>query len=114
MLRITTNGRHLNVSLWLCWHSIFGGEEAKIIHQNVRWVFLLPSLRMESPVGTYGGQLGQRNRILEAYHMIQDDKDEHRYLVIDSGPRTPRLLQVRSHLHLPIIQHCYTHTLSKN
>jgi len=105
--RITTNGRHLNVSLWLIWHSLYSKHAAsRIISQNVRWFFFLPSLRLESQLRTFGGQLGMRAQVLYAYNRIQEDKDEHRYLLVDAGPNTPRLLRLRSHIHLPI-QYCY-------
>ena len=42
--RIATNGRHLNLSLWLIWHSLFTKHpSSRIITQNVRYMFFLPS-----------------------------------------------------------------------
>ena len=42
--KLATNGRHLNISLFLIWHSLFNRHPAsRVICQNVRWFFFLPS-----------------------------------------------------------------------
>ncbi len=107
--RIATNGRHLNLSLWLVWHSLFSKHAAsRIICQNVRWFFFLPSLRLESQLRTFGSQVGMKSALLWAFSKCQENMgQDHRYLVVDVGPTTPALLRIRSHLHKPI-QFCYT------
>lgn len=107
--RIATNGRHKNISLWLIWHSLFSKHAAsRIICQNVRWFFFLPSLRLESQLRTFGSQLGMKNRLLWAFAKCQEDvKEDHRYLLIDVGPSTPDLMRLRSSIHTPL-QYCYT------
>ena len=107
--RIATNGRHKNISLWLVWHSLFSRHAAsRIICQNIRWFFFLPSLRLESQLRTFGSQLGMKNRLLWAYGKCQEDQSEdHRYLAVDVGPTTPDILRLRSNLH-QTKQFCYT------
>lgn len=66
--RIATNGRHKNLSLWLVWHSLFSKHAAsRIICQNMRYFYFLPSLRLESQLRSFGTQLGMKNRILWAF-----------------------------------------------
>ena len=107
--RIATNGRHKNLSLWLIWHSLFSKHAAsRVICQNIRWFFFLPSLRLESQLRIFGSQLGIKSRLLWAFAKCQDNvQEDYRYLVIDVGPSTPDLLRLRSHIHVPI-QYCYT------
>lgn len=107
--RIATNGRHLNVSLWLVWHSLYSRHAAsRIICQNVRWFFFLPSMRLGSQLRTFGAQLGMKNQLLWAYAKCQEDPAQaHRYLVVDVGPATPTLLRLRSDIDHPF-QFCYT------
>ena len=107
--RIATNGRHLNLSLWLVWHSLFSKHSAsRIICQNVQYYFFLPSLRLESQLRTFGSQLGMKSRLLGAYRKCQEDLSQsHRYLLVDGGPATPDILRVRSHIH-NVPQYCYT------
>lgn len=106
---IATNGRHKNLSLWLVWHSLFCKHpESRRICQNIRWFFFLPSLRLESQLRSFGSQLGMKSRLLDAYAKCQEDLDEdHRYLLVDSGPRTPDILRLRSNIHKDV-QYCYT------
>ena len=105
--RITTNGRHKNLSLWLIWHSLFSKHAAsRIICQNIRMFFFLPSLRLESQLRTFGSQLGMKNRLLSAYNRCLEEEG-YRYLLVDVGPNTPDILRLRSNIHKPI-QHCYT------
>ena len=107
--RIATNGRHKNLSLWLIWHSLFSKHAAsRVICQNVRWFFFLPSLRLESQLRTFGTQMGMKSRVLWAFAKCQEEvKEDHRYLLIDVGPATPDIMRLRSHIHHPI-QYCYT------
>lgn len=112
--RIATNGRHKNISLWLIWHSLFSKHPAsRVISQNVGLFFFLPSLRIESQLQSLASQLGMKTLLLDAYRKcIEQDrhedgtKQEHRYLLLDLCPNTPKLLRLRSHIHLPV-QYCY-------
>ena len=106
--RIATNGRHLNLSLWLVWHSLFSKHSAsRIISQNVHYFFFLPSLRLESQLKTFGAQLGMQKRLLAAYQSCRDDlSQDYRYLLVDVGPRTPPLLRLRTHIDEPV-QFCF-------
>jgi hypothetical protein len=102
--KIATNGRHLNISLWCIWHSLYCKYPAsRVISQNVRWFFFLPSLRLESQLRTFGQQLGMKSRLLYAYDKIQCGRN---YLLVDAGPNTPKLLRLRSHIH-DSVQYCY-------
>ena len=107
--RIATNGRHLNVSLWLVWHSLYTRHAAsRIICQNVRWFFFLPSMRLESQLRTFGSQLGMKSKLLWAYTKCQEDSTmAYRYLVVDVGPNTPTILRLRSGIDNKL-QFCYT------
>lgn len=115
--RIATNGRHKNISLWLVWHSLYSRHPAsRIIAQNVSLFFFLPSLRLESQLRTWGSQLGMRDALLTAYRQCVDQEEEaeednavesasddagsHRYLLVDLAPRTPKILRLRSNVHL--------------
>jgi hypothetical protein len=106
--RIATNGRHKNVSLWLVWHSLYSKHPAsRVIVQNVRWFFFLPSLRLESQLRIFGSQLGMKSELLAAFRSCQDSTDEYRYLLVDVGPRTPSLMRLRTNIHKPI-QYCFS------
>ena len=108
LARIATNGRHKNISLWLVWHSLFSKHPAsRIICQNVRWYFFLPSLRLESQLRTFGSQLGMKSRLLYAFRACQENAND-RYIVVDTGPRTPDILRVRSRIHDSSLQYTYT------
>lgn len=108
--RIATNGRHKNISLWLVWHSLFSKHPAsRIIVQNVRFAFFLPSLRLESQLRTFGSQLGMKEAMLWAYRECMEDtsEDGYRYLLVDLGPATPSIMRLRSRIHQEI-QYCFT------
>ena len=96
--RIATNGRHLNLSLWLVWHSLFSKHAAsRVICQNVQYYFFLPSLRLQSQLRTFGSQLGMKDRLLWAFHKCQEDLEQpYRYVLVDAGPMTPDIVRVRS------------------
>ena len=113
--RIATNGRHANISLWLVWHSLYSKHAAsRIICQNVRWFFFLPSLRLESQLRTFGAQLGMKSRILHAFRACQEEENpcdtsnKYGYIVVDAGPRTPNIMRVRSNVHNLELQYCFT------
>ena len=106
--RIATNGRHQNISLWLVWHSLFSKHPAsRVICQNIRWFFFLPSLRLESQLRSFGSQLGMKNQMVWAFSKCQEQDDDHRYLVVDVGPTTPAILRLRSNIHRDV-QYCFT------
>lgn len=109
--RIFTNGRHKRVSCWLMWHSLYHRHSsARLISQNAQLYFMLPSVRLESQLRTFGAQLGMKSRLLEAYAACLedgvDDEDAHRYLLVDLCPATPLQLRLRSRVHLST-QCCY-------
>ena len=109
--RIATNGRHKNLSLWLVWHSLFSGNAAaRTVLQNVRFVFFLPSLRLESQLCSFGHQLGMKNLIIWSYRECVEGRfaaDGYRYLLVDMGPSTPSIMRLRTGLHKKI-QYCFT------
>ena len=107
--RIVTNGRHERISVWLAWHSLFTNHDAaRLIRQNVRFLFFLPSLTLESQLAKYGDRLRKRRALLEAFQCMRADTSaRYRYIVVDSGSQTPPILAIRSHIHCPI-QYCYT------
>lgn len=106
--RIATNGRHKNVSLWLVWHSLYSRYPAsRVIVQNVRWFFFLPSLRLQSQLRIFGSQLGMKSELLAAFRACQDSTDEYRYLLVDVGPTTPLIMRLRTNVHEPI-QYCFS------
>jgi hypothetical protein len=107
--RIATNGRHKNISLWLIWHSLYNPQPAsRLICQNTRYFFLLPSLRLEAQVKCLGSQLGLGSRVVDAFRSVVNDLDSKlRYVLLDAGPLVPDLMRVRSHIHCDAFQHCY-------
>lgn len=108
--RIATNGRHKNISLWLVWHSLFSKHPAsRIVLQNIRFAFFLPSLRLESQLRTFGAQLGLRDALIWAYKQCVEDtpEDGYRYLLVDMGPSTPSIMRLRSRIHQEL-QSCFT------
>jgi len=111
--RIVTNGRHKNLSCWLVWHSLFSRHAAsRVVCQNVRWFFFLPSLRLEAQLRTFGSQLGLRERLLAAFRDVQSHDQRqapsgHRYVMLDSGPNTPDVMRVRTRVDDVTLQYCY-------
>ena len=115
ILRIATNGRHKNISLWLIWHSLFSRHPtSRVICQNMGLYFFLPSMRLESQLRTFGAQLGIQDRLMVAYKRCVNDQldnpqappTDHRYLLVDLTNDVPDLLRLRSHIHQPV-QYCY-------
>jgi hypothetical protein len=108
--RLVTNGRHLGLSVWLIWHSLFSKHAAsRVISQNVRWFFFLPSLRLESQLRTFGAQIGMKAMLLEAYAKCLDSEEsDYRYLMVDTGPNTPKLMRLRSRIHKLDHQYCFS------
>lgn len=126
--RIATNGRHLGVSLWLVWHSLFSHYPAsRIISANCRYFFFLPSLRIQSQLRIFGSQLGMKSQLLSAFQLCccccSGSGDSHQpqdntvstsssssrtppYLLLDAGAHTPALLRLRSNITLPV-QNCF-------
>ena len=109
--RIFTNGRHKRVSCWLLWHALYHKYSAsRLISQNAQLYFMLPSVRLESQLRTFGVQLGLKAKLLEAYSMCLEDSvaasSGHRYLLVDLCPHTPSQLRLRSRIHLTT-QCCY-------
>lgn len=106
--RIATNARHKRVSLWLAWHVYFCKHPAsRVIVQNVRYNFFLPSPRLESQLRVLGTQLGMKDKLLWAFQKIQEEDSDYRYLLVDVGPRTPTVMRIRSGIH-KAISFCYT------
>lgn len=95
--KITTNGRHKNVSLWLIWHSLYSKHPAsRLITQNVSYFFFLPSVRLVSQIHTLDSQLRYKGALVSAYNMAVNSDDEHRYLLLDLSSTTPNSLRLRS------------------
>ena len=107
--RIATNGRHKNLSLWLIWHSLFSKYAAsRVVSQNLRWYFFLPSLRLESQLRILGSQLGLRNRLIGAFKDVQERSDaDFRYVLLDCGPVTPDVFRVRTGIENSDLHYCY-------
>jgi adenylate kinase family enzyme len=94
--RMVTNARHSNLTVWLCWHFIYSKwAESRVISQNMPYIFLLPSPRLESQIAHLGSQLGLRKPLLEAYKQAASDKT-NRYLLVDLHPLTPPTLRLRT------------------
>ena len=97
--KITTNGRHKNLSLWLIWHSLYSKHAAsRLITQNVSYIFLLPSVRLVSQIHRLDSQLGYKGGLVSAYKQAVDDDQEHRYLMLDLAPSTPTDFRLRSRI----------------
>ena len=97
--KITTNGRHKNVSLWLIWHSLYSKHAAsRLITQNVSYLFFLPSVRLTSQLHTLDSQLRYKGALLSAYRQATEDSTaEHRYLLLDLAPTTTQsIFRLRS------------------
>ena len=97
--KLFTNGRHKNLSTWLIFHSLFyKSPESRIICTNTRYFWFLPSLRLRSQLKTFACQLGMTKKLLQAYEDCQNAAELHnRFVLVDSGPRTPDMLRVRTH-----------------
>ena len=94
--KITTNGRHKNVSLWLIWHSLYSKHPAsRLITQNVSYFFFLPSVRLVSQIHTLDSQLRYKGALVSAYDRAVNSDDEHRYLLLDLSSTTPNSLRLR-------------------
>jgi hypothetical protein len=96
--KITTNGRHKNVSLWLIWHSLFSKHSAsRLITQNVSYLFFLPSVRLTSQLHTLDTQLRYKGALVSSYNQAIEEPDrDHRYLLLDLAPTTPSTFRFRS------------------
>lgn len=96
--KITTNGRHKNISLWLIWHSLFSKHpESRLITQNVSYFFFLPSARLISQLHTLDSQLRFKGSLVSSYKQIlEDDPDDHRYLLLDLASTTPGTFRLRT------------------
>lgn len=96
--KITTNGRHKNLSLWLIWHSLFSKHPAsRLISQNMSYYFFLPSVRLTSQLYILDSQLRYKGALVNAYNqtLAEEDRD-HRYLLLDLAPATPHSFRFRS------------------
>ena len=100
--KITTNGCHKNVSLWLIWHSLYSRHPAsRLITQNVSYLFLLPSVRLVSQLHTLDSQLRFKGALVCAYKQATEQAppdQEHKYLLLDMAPSTPSEFRFRSQL----------------
>lgn len=108
--KLFTNGRHKNISTWLIFHSLFyKTPESRIICTNTRYFWFLPSLRLRSQLKTFACQLGITAKLLRAYEDCQNTAELHnRFVLVDSGPRTPEMLRVRTHVLSLDKQYVYT------
>ena len=107
--KLTTNGRHKNVSLWLIWHSLFSKHPAsRVIAQNSAYMFFLPSPRMRSQIHTLDSQLRYKGALVSAYTQAMEEPNrDHRYLLLDMSPNTPEGFRMRSHITQSEVQHLY-------
>ena len=107
--RIVTNGRHKNLSVWLIWHSLYSKyPESRLIAQNIRWFFFLPSLRLSAQLKIFGRQFELEQRIIAAFKQCQASKSgDFRYICVDAGPNTPEIMYVRSRMHSLDYQYCF-------
>lgn len=102
--KITTNGRHLNASLWLIWHSLYSKHpQSRIISQNASYLFFLPSVRLISQLHTLDTQLRFKGALVSAYRQAVDEdtyrrEPEHRYLLLDLAPTTPPTFRLRTNV----------------
>ena len=97
--KITTNGRHKNTSLWLIWHSLYSkNPAARLITQNVSYLFFLPSVRLTSQIHTLDTQLRYKGLMVSAYNKAIEETNEHRYLLVDLAPTTPTKFRLRSNI----------------
>ena len=97
--KITTNGRHKNVSLWLIWHSLYTKHAAsRLIAQNVSYIFFLPSVRLISQLHILDSQLRMNGALVSAYKQVMsaDEHPDHRYLLLDLSQLTPSMFRLRS------------------
>lgn len=100
--KICTNGRHKNLSLILCWHSLFSKYPAsRLITQNVSYLFFMRSVRLTSQLHTLDNQLRLKGRLVEAYTSATNDEmcAEHRYLMLDISPNSLPQFRLRSNVH---------------
>lgn len=107
--KISTNGRHKNVSMWLIWHSLYSKHPAsRIISQNSNHLYLLPSPRLASQVHTLDTQLRYSGLLSAAYSQSVDESErDSRYLLLDLTSTTPNLFRLRSRLTDPRVQVLY-------
>ena len=97
--KITTNGRHKNTSLWLIWHSLYSKHPAaRLITQNVSYIFFLPSVRLTSQIHTLDTQLRFKGSMVAAYNKAIEEEHDHRYLLLDLAPTTPGKFRLRSNI----------------
>ncbi len=96
---IAMNGRHLGISLVLCWHTLFPGSQvARTINQNMHYFFFLPCPRAKGQMEAFGRQAGMGKRLLAAYDLCLNQEHPCRYLLVDMKPSTPDLLRLRSRI----------------
>lgn len=101
--KLTTNGRHLGLSICLLWHSLYSKHPAsRLITQNTSYFFFLPSVRLISQIHTMDSQLRMHGRLVSAYKMATEDiSSDFRYLLLDISPRSnvSSIFQLRSNVH---------------
>ena len=107
--RFSTNGRHKGLSLMLIFHQLYSKHpESRTISQNIRYYFFLPSLRLESQLCTLGSQLGMKTTLTSAFKTCLNTEDEDsKYLLVDLGPSTHKLLRLRTRVHSLDYQYCF-------
>jgi hypothetical protein len=107
--RITTNGRHKNLSLWLIWHSLYSRHPAsRIIAQNVGYIFFLPSARLGSQIHSLDTQLRYNGALSGAYNEAMEEANrDDRYLLLDLATTTPNQLRLRSGITSAVCQSVY-------
>ncbi len=97
---ICMNARHSNLSLWLCWHSLYPGHrESRIISQNCAYYWLLPFQRGLGQLGCFAKQVGLNAKMFSAaYQDALSLNQPHRYLLVDLRCSTPAMARVRTNV----------------
>lgn len=98
--RLAIAGRPANITLILCWHSIFfNSPTARLISANMTYLFILPSPRLNSQVATLDSQLQFKGRLKKVYALVCDDPDyEARYLFVDLSSTAPTEFRLRTRI----------------
>lgn len=96
--KIATCGRPAGVTLVLCWHSLYFNHPAsRLTSANCSYLFLLPSLRLNSQISVLDAQLQFRGRLKSAYAAICDETDnDARYLLVDLTSTAPMEFRLRT------------------
>lgn len=95
---LIVNARPRNVIVLLIWHAIyFNNPIARLVSSNVSYLFLLPSVRLNSQVATLDAQMQFHGLLRAAYaHICDEEMNPDRYLFVDLSSNVPSILRLRS------------------